>query len=164
MDKIKANRWTLVRDVCIFQVKLGLDAFRDLLLSPVSIACALYDLIKGHDQSVSSFYKLMALGHKSDSWLNLFGAGRPISSDCNAVKADETKRQELREKNLEVNANVDQLFTQVESLLREQHAKGGLTASAKSSIDSYLDKIITKKKSPQMPAQQNSDPTNQDLN
>ena len=44
-----------------------------------------------------------------------------------------------------VDVNVDQLFSQVESLLKEQHGKGGLTASAKSTIDRYLNKIVENK-------------------
>ena len=47
--------------------------------------------------------------------------------------------------------NVDQLFSQVESLLKEQHDKGGLTASAKSTIDRYLNKIVENKNSTQFP-------------
>ena len=41
--------------------------------------------------------------------------------------------------------NVDQLFSKVESLLKDQHEKGGLTATAKSNIDRYLNKIADNK-------------------
>ena len=30
-------RWTLLRDVFVFQVKLAVDAARDVLLSPISL-------------------------------------------------------------------------------------------------------------------------------
>ena len=40
--------------------------------------------------------------------------------------------------------NVDQLFDKIETLLKEQHNKGGVTATAKASIDRYLDKMVKK--------------------
>lgn len=155
MEKIKANRWRLVRDSLIFQVKLGLDALRDLLLSPVSIGCTLYDLIKGHDQHNSSFYKLMALGQKSDHWLNLFGCGDQPRDAQKKVWLQGAKANDNQGER-----NVDQLFAQVEALLKEQHNQGGLTASAKTSIDRYLDKIVSKKTAVQDAEQADSDPRN----
>ncbi|NQY65746.1 MAG: hypothetical protein HRT38_19030 [Alteromonadaceae bacterium] len=114
----------------MFQFKLGMDALRDLLLSPVSIICALVDFFRRHTPQQSVFYKLMALGDKTDKWINLFGAHRRGASKFDSVDP-------CSEKNKEV--NVDRIFDQVEALIKEQHKKGGLTASAKLSIDRYLD-------------------------
>ena len=79
MNEPDISRWTLIRDMVIFQVKLAIDAIRDLLLSPVSIICGLIDIFKGHSLSNSYFHKLMHYGHQSDRWLNLFGNQEPIS-------------------------------------------------------------------------------------
>jgi hypothetical protein len=131
-----ANRWSLIRDAFFFQLKLALDAIRDLLLSPASIICVVIDIFSGKNSHQSYFYRLMSFGQKSDQWLNLFGAG--VHKTVQAETDSDTK------KNAE-NSNADQLFDKIESLLKEQHNKGGLTASAKISIDNYMNKLIDKK-------------------
>jgi hypothetical protein len=135
MNEPDIPRWALIRDMLIFQIKLAMDAIRDLLLSPASIVCGLIDIFKGHSISKSYFHKLMHLGQKSDSWLNLFGNHNNSSDNSSAIDSQHAKAE----------VNVDQLFLQVESLLKEQHGKGGLTASAKSTIDHYLNKIVETK-------------------
>lgn len=135
MQEQNNTRWTQIRDTLFFQFKLTLDAVRDLLLSPASIVCTLFDIFKGHDRQQSYFYRLMALGHDSDKWLNLFGA----SSTEQPVQL-ESSSAETRERD----PGVDNLLSKIELLLKEQHAKGGLTASAKASIDGYLNKVVSK--------------------
>jgi len=135
MQEPDIPRWNLIRDMLVFQAKLALDAIRDLLLSPVSIICGLADIFLGNSLSKSYFYKLMGLGHQTDSWLNLFGDQNKVVSNSDASN---------RHKNI-VDLNVDQLFSHVESLLKEQHNKGGLTASTKETIDRYLNKIVDNK-------------------
>jgi len=128
----KQGRLPLIKDGIIFQLKLGMDAIRDLLLSPISIVCLVIDLIKGNSQQKSYFHRLMAFGHKTDKWLNLFGSsaiGDSSRTFFNKQPSDQ---------------NVDQLFDKIETLLKEQHSKGGVTVSAKASIDRYLDKIVKK--------------------
>jgi len=132
MTKLKQGRWPLIKDAFIFQLKLGGDAFRDLLLSPISIACLIIDLIKGHPQSESYFHRLMNFGRKTDKWLNLFGSNLSTKENENILNTSSS------------DANVDQLFEKIETLLQEQHHKGGVTAAAKASIDRYLDKIMKK--------------------
>ena len=134
MSEPKSERWGLIRDLLIFQVKLAIDATRDFLLSPVSIICGLVDIFKGNSLSKSYFHKLMTFGHKTDAWLNLFG-NKKETVDSN-VTDDQKAAGDV---------NVDQLFSQVEILLKEQHDKGGLTASAKATIDRYLNKIVENK-------------------
>ena len=137
MQEPDLPRWPLIRDMLIFQIKLAIDAIRDLFLSPVSIICGLVDILLGKPLSKSYFYKLMNFGHQSDSWLNLFGNHKNAPENLNDLKSQKIKPE----------MNVDQLFSQVEFLLKDQHGKGGLTAAAKSNIDRYLNKIVDKKKS-----------------
>lgn len=139
MHEPEISRWTLIRDMFIFQAKLAMDALRDLLLSPVSIICGLIDIFKGHSLSNSYFHKLMDLGQQSDSWLNLFGNHNNNRTADNA--------NDIGNPIAKVDINVDQLFSQVERLLKEQHDKGGLTTSAKANIDRYLNKIVASKDS-----------------
>ncbi len=145
-EPIETSRWSIAKDSLVFQIKLALDALRDLLLSPVSIICALIDIASGHSKQQSYFYKLMQLGHVSDHWLNLFGPKIKLETNdksiSKALKNEDIDSNEDLSSNNEV--NVDALFNQLESLLKTQHAKGGLTATAKTSIDSYIDKIVQK--------------------
>jgi hypothetical protein len=137
MQEPEIARWALIRDMFVFQVKLAMDAFRDLLLSPASIICGLADILIGNSISQSYFHKLMSYGRQTDSWLNLFG---------NHNKGAE-KSNVLSSKKVKTDVSIDQLFSQVECLLKEQHNKGGLTTSAKTTIDRYLNKIVEKKNS-----------------
>ena len=46
------ERWGFLRDVLVFQMKLFVDAIRDLMLSPVSIIAGVIDLISGYGAPV----------------------------------------------------------------------------------------------------------------
>jgi hypothetical protein len=125
------NRLELAKNAIIFQVKLALDALRDLLLSPISIVLSIWDIVKGHSQQQSYYYQLMQFGHKTDKWLNLFSS--PLDD-----KGEQTSSGE----NIE-NYTVDQLLNKIESALKAQHKQGGL-ANAKASISKYLERLNKK--------------------
>ena len=133
------SRFTLVSDAIVFQIKLGLDAGRDLILSPIAIVCTIIDLIRGPGKKRGYFHRLMNVGHRTDVWLNLFG---PHSLQ---QAQDDTTEKEQATNDLsvtpEVESNVDQLIFSIETILKEQHSQGGLTASAKLAIDSYHEKM-----------------------
>jgi hypothetical protein len=122
------GRWELIRDAIVFQIKLALDAFRDLAFSPISITAAVVDLITGGNNPGRYFYAVLALGGKTESWINLFGAPRLEG------------RNELTAQG----QTIDSLVKQVESLVVEQYERGGLTSSAKEAIDRSLDAISRK--------------------
>jgi hypothetical protein len=118
------NRWQFLRDVLVFQIKLVLDAMRDLILVPVSIGAALLDLVSSGEQTGQSFYRVFAMGKRTDIWINLFDTyGSP----------DESSAGE--------DTTVDSLVAQLEALLVEQHDRGGLTATARLAVDRALDGI-----------------------
>ncbi len=118
------DRWQFFRDVLVFQVKLALDAMRDVILVPVSIGAALLDLVSSGKRTGQSFYRVFAMGKRTDIWINLFDTyGNPGESPEAA------------------NTSVDSLVAQLEALLVEQHDRGGLTATAKVAIDRALDGI-----------------------
>lgn len=120
-DKSGSVRWMLIKKTFIFQIKLSLDAIRDLILSPVSIALTVIDLIFRHDKDKSYLFKLMHYGRLSDRWINLFDLEQhPL----------QTKRN-----------NVDGWISKVESVLDEQKKSGNISNAAKDKIDSYLNKI-----------------------
>jgi len=68
------DRWRTVQDVLLFQGKLLIDGLRDILLSPVSIAAALIDLIVPGDDKGRRFYSVVRFGRRTEEWINLFGA------------------------------------------------------------------------------------------
>lgn len=123
MDAAPPDRWRLIRDVLVFQLRLGLDALRDLLLSPISIVAGLADLIFGGTR----FYAVLAAGRRTETWIHLFG---------------ELDRAEMRDAtDAAPPAAVDAIVERMERLIVEQYERGGVTASAKSAIDRGLDAI-----------------------
>ena len=60
-----------IRHLLVFQVKLGADAIRDLLMSPVSLLIFVVDVIRKPTLEDSLYLRLMLLGRKSDRMINL---------------------------------------------------------------------------------------------
>jgi hypothetical protein len=120
----------------IFQLKLGLDALRDVLLSPVSIIAMLLDIVLRHDPKQSYFLRLMHFGRLSDHWINLFGIKQPFQKH----RSD----------------SVDHWLSQIEGVIKEQQSDGKLSESAKSKIEQYMAKI-SKKDSLNIDAKQGQD-------
>ena len=70
---MRASRKVLIRDFLIFQVKLWLDGFKDLLMIQLSLVAVVVDLFFGGTRK-RLFYKVIELGERIDLWLNLHGA------------------------------------------------------------------------------------------
>ena len=125
------DRWTLIRDVAVFQVKLLFDGFRDLLLLPISLIAGFASLIKGGRNPSSDFYDLLRVGRRSERWINLFGAashlhGSPSDEDRFPVE------------------DVDEMVSRVESYVVDEYRRGGVTAQAKERLDKALDLVHKK--------------------
>ncbi len=134
-EKVEENggpdRWTLIRDVAVFQVKLLFDGFRDLLLLPVSLIAGIVSLVRGGERPGPEFYDLLRVGHRSERWINLFGAasrvhGPPADDDKFAVE------------------DVDKMVSRVEAFVIDEYRKGGVTAQAKDRLDSALNLLHKK--------------------
>ena len=61
-----------LRHMLVFQVKLGADALRDLLMSPISVLVFVIDVIRKPTLEDSLYLRLMLLGRKTDRVINLF--------------------------------------------------------------------------------------------
>jgi len=70
---MRATRSVLFRDFLIFQMKLWLDGFKDLMMIQLSIVAVVFDLLFGGRRK-RLFYKVIKLGERIDLWLNLHGA------------------------------------------------------------------------------------------
>ncbi|PKG97143.1 hypothetical protein [Paraglaciecola sp. MB-3u-78] len=121
------ERKPLIRQAIIFQLKLGLDALRDILMSPVSIILVITDIVMANNHQQSYFIRLMRLGKKSDHWINLFGVELANTEDQdNEVASD---------------SNVDDWFTKIEEVIKEQQVDGKLSQSGKEKLQKYFRRI-----------------------
>jgi len=125
------DRWTLIRDVAAFQVKLLFDGFRDLLLLPISLIAGIVSLIRGGAKPGPEFYDLLRVGRRSERWINLFGA----ASHLHGPPTDEEKFAV---------EDVDEMVSRVEAFVVDEYRKGGVTAQAKDRLDSALDLLHRK--------------------
>lgn len=120
---------TLIRDVALLQFKLIVDGLRDLLLVPASLIAGLFSLFSGSDgKPGSQFYQLVYWGKQSEHWIDLFGAVR------NAP-------EEILEKELPVDASLDDVVAYVEAIVVKEHKDGTMTRQAKQHLDKALANI-----------------------
>lgn len=121
------NPRPLIRQAIVFQLKLGLDALRDIFMSPVSIVLVITDTIMANNHQQSYFIRLMRLGKKSDHWINLF--------DVDLGKA------EPKDNEVAADSNVDDWFTKIEEVIKEQQIDGKLSQSGKEKLQKYFRRI-----------------------
>lgn len=119
------DRWTLIRDILVLQVKLVVDGLRDFILVPVSLVTGAYSLVKGGQRPGTEFYDLLRYGRQSDRIINLFGAANRIHDpvDDEAVP------------------DIDEFVSRMETYVVDEYRRGGITAQAKEQIDRALDAI-----------------------
>ena len=123
------DRWTLIRDLFVFQAKLVVDGLRDLVLVPASLVAGLWSLVSGENgRPGPQFYQLVSLGKQSEIWIDLF-------------KAYENAPDEVRREHEFATGNLDELVGRVESFVKDEFERGGVTAQAKERIDKALDAI-----------------------
>lgn len=73
----------LLRDVARFQLKLWMEAARDLVLIPVSLAAAALDLALSKQQKPRFFRQVIVAGRRSDDWIDLWSteeAGKRVEN------------------------------------------------------------------------------------
>lgn len=122
------GRWALIRDIAVFQLKLLLDGFRDLILVPISLVTGIVGIINYGKGGGSEFYDLLRMGRRSEIWINLFGAANRDAE--NRSMADEAAL-----------TNMDEVVARVETFIVDEYRKGGVTAQAKSRLDKALDSL-----------------------
>jgi hypothetical protein len=69
----RATRWRLLRDVVVFQIKLGMEAVLDLALIPTSLAAAGLDLVLGNWRRPRWFHAVLRFGERCEGRINLWG-------------------------------------------------------------------------------------------
>jgi hypothetical protein len=114
----------LIRDVLSFQLKLFVDGVRDLVMMPLSIGAGVFDLLGVGPRPGLHFYTLLRLGHRTERWIDLFGA----TEHAESLPARRGR-------------GIDLLVQQMERLVVQEYERGGITASAKVAVDRALDGI-----------------------
>ena len=124
-----ADRRTLVRDAAVLQVKLVIDGLRDLLLVPASIVAAIMSVIDHKNgRPGTQFYDLLAMGKRSEHWIDLFGALR-----------------DRDEYDLSKEGNIDQVIDRMEAYVVDEYRRGSITKQAKERIDQALGALQERK-------------------
>jgi hypothetical protein len=121
------DRWTLIRDIFVLQLKLVVDGLRDFILVPISLVVGLVSLVK-KDSGGEEFYELLRAGRRSERWINLFGAAERVygpSIDDERFPADD----------------IDEIVHRVESFVVDEYSKGGVTRQAKDQLDRAIDSL-----------------------
>jgi len=85
--------WPQLRKFLVFQLKLYIDAFRDLLLSMLSLGAFIIDLVQQNKEADSYFEKVLELGRRTERSINLFNhfdveekGGRSVDSIIDEVE------------------------------------------------------------------------------
>ncbi len=64
--------WPQLRKFIVFQIKLYIDAFRDILLSALSLGAFIIDLLQQNNGPDSYFEKVLGFGRSTERSINLF--------------------------------------------------------------------------------------------
>jgi len=123
------DRRTLIRDVAMFQVKLIVDGFRDLVLVPVSLVTGIISLMSGKEgEPGPQFYYLLGLGKQSEQWINLFGALKNAPPDMEQVQPFP-------------DADMDDIVGRIETFVIDEEKRGGMTAQARERLERMLSRL-----------------------
>ncbi|MDX1518395.1 MAG: hypothetical protein R3288_16220 [Woeseiaceae bacterium] len=130
----RTSNWTLIRDAAVFQLKLVIDGFRDLVLIPASFVAALMSLFSSRDgRPGPQFYRLLGVGKQSERWIDLFAAYR---------RAPQEFVGDVRD----TESNIDDIVHRVESFVVDEYRRGGVTKQAKDRIDAALGALQRRQK------------------
>jgi hypothetical protein len=95
----KRKAGPLIRAVAMLQVKLLIGAARDLVLSPITLAAALLDLVRLKNHEPRFFRDALRVGERTEEWIDLWSYAR----DAEAPQRE----------------NVDALLARVEEVVRD---------------------------------------------
>lgn len=97
---VVATRGVAVRDFLVFQVKLALEGFRDLLAINISLIAIIVDILSGRGRQPRRFYAVVRWSRRFDGWLRLHSMkgmrdaeeeSREVAADSGTRRADERK-------------------------------------------------------------------------
>jgi len=77
--------WPQIKRFVTFQIKLYVDAFRDLLLSALSFFAFVIDVLFQQHGADSYFEKVLALGRRTEKAINLFEQHDPATQGRDSI-------------------------------------------------------------------------------
>lgn len=77
--------WPQLRKLLVLQLKLYIDAFRDLCLSALALGAFIIDIIQNNKGEDCYFEQIMAFGRRTERAINLFNQHDPSMQDANSV-------------------------------------------------------------------------------
>jgi hypothetical protein len=120
------ERWTFIRDVVVFQIKLLLDNLRDLVLMPVALAAAIIDLFVRGEREGALFYKVLRWGAHSEEVIDVYSA--IAHHDPGQFRINETY-------------TVDGVIARLQSVVVREIEKGGTVSTIKTAMDRAIDQL-----------------------
>ena len=120
------ERWTFIRDVVVFQIKMLLDNLRDLVLMPVALAAAVIDLIYRGEREGALFYKVLRWGLHSEEVIDVYSAIE--HHDPGRFKVSQAY-------------TVDGVIARLENVVTREVEKGGTAATIKTAMDRAIDQL-----------------------
>jgi len=121
-----SERWSLARDIAVFQAKLLVDGLRDLVMVPASLVAGIMSLASGADgRPGTQFYRLLGVGKHSERWINLFGALRNAPPDLEHFEPFP-------------DSDIDDIVGRLEAFVVDDQKRGGMTAQARERLEKAL--------------------------
>lgn len=141
------SRWSFIRDVLVFQLKLVLGNMLNFVLVPITIVTAIYDLVSGKPgvRRGDAFYQALEAGREIEERINIYGAvggyhATGASDDPDAVRRSKTIG------GVDIgDATVDDVIRKVEGLIVRETSKDGKAAQVKSTLERLLDELRNRK-------------------
>ncbi|MDA1369510.1 MAG: hypothetical protein O2971_01945 [Proteobacteria bacterium] len=87
--------WPQVRKLLVFQIKLYIDAFRDIFLSVLSLGAFLIDLVQRNAGAQSYFERVLQFGRHTERSINLFNQ---FDSDQQSARSVDRVLDELEDR------------------------------------------------------------------
>jgi len=120
------DRWTFLRDVMVFQLKLLVDNVRDFILMPVSLGAALIDLLFRGEREGALFYKVLEWGAHSERMIDVYSAIERDGSGGRSIDPAYT---------------IDGVIERLEGVLVRECEKGGTAATVKNAMKRAFDQL-----------------------
>lgn len=128
-----AGRGPLLRDLLVFQFKLVLGNFLNVVLLPATLAFGAWGLLRRRGDG---FYRVLEAGRDLEERIDIYGAVGGYHA------AADGSRRRTRVAGVDLgDATVDDLIARVETLIAREAGGGGATARLKSALERLREEL-----------------------
>lgn len=132
------DRWPLIRDLLVFQFKLTLGNFLNVVLLPVSAVLGIWGALMRRD---ALFYSALEAGRDLEERINIYGAVGGYHATGGSDDPDAARRRSTIAGVDLGDATVDDLIRKVEALVIREASRDGRAAQLKSTLEKLLDEL-----------------------